>query len=136
MFVCNKAIFVNKAHTLCAFIYFSLHSVINSCVTASIAPKTLYRCLPDGVGRYKRQKHQRHPKNPPNTKWAASTKYNFCFAFLAFFILGSNSFVTNSSCSFFFLLLLLCLELNLLLKVSFQCFLDTYQFVLTHVLCQ
>lgn len=55
------------------FVYssLSLHSVINSGVIASIASKTLYRCLPDGVGKYKRQKHQRHPKNPPNTKCAA-----------------------------------------------------------------
>ena len=55
--------------------YVVLISVTNSCVTASNAPSTLYRCRPDAARTYNRTKHHTLPKNDASTKCEASTKY-------------------------------------------------------------
>ena len=55
--------------------YVVLISVTSACVTALIAPSTLYRCRPLAARTYNRTKHHTQPRNDAKTKCDASTKY-------------------------------------------------------------
>ena len=68
------ASFSSKAHTLSELMYAELTTVTTSLVTASSAPNTLKRCLPEGALIQTRVKHHTTDMKAPRTKCAASTK--------------------------------------------------------------